>query len=229
MDYLFAGLIEAFRLLFARDPETFSAILVTLKVTTCSMAASFLMGVPLGFFLGFFEFFGRWFLRTVTNTLLAFPTVLIGLLVYAFLSQRGPLGGLGLLFTPAAIIIGQTILALPIVVALTAAAVEGLDKNLRLTLLSLGANRRQLAVSTLWEARYGILIAAATAYGRVLTEVGISLMVGGNIKWYTRTITTAIALETAKGRFSMGIALGLVLLMLAFGVNLILFYLRRRW
>ncbi len=229
MDYLLEGLIKALSLLLNRDPETLAAIQVTLKVTTYSMAASLLLGVPLGFGLGFFDFPGRKFLRTLANTLLSLPTVLIGLLVYALLSQQGPLGNLGLLFTPLAIAIGQTILALPIVVALTAATIESLDQKLRLTLLSLGANRRQLLLSILWEARYGLLMAAVTAYGRVLTEVGISLMVGGNIKWYTRTITTTIALETAKGNFALGVALGLVLLLLAFGVNFSLMYLRRKW
>jgi tungstate transport system permease protein len=127
---------------------------------------------------------------------------------------------MGLLFTLPGIAIGQTILALPIVIALTAAAVEGMDRHLRTTLMSLGADRKQLLLSSLWEVRYSITAAALTAFGRVMTEVGISMMVGGNIKWHTRTITTAIALETNKGLFGMGIALGLVLLMIAFAVNL---------
>jgi len=138
------------------------------------------------------------------------------------------LGEMGLLFSIPGIAIGQVILALPIVVALTATAVEAADSKLRLTLMSLGANRRQIAAGTLWEVRLGILAAAVTATGRVLTEVGISLMVGGNIKWHTRTITTAIALETSKGEFGMGIALGLVLLLIALAVNMFLAGLRRR-
>ena len=120
-------------------------------------------------------------------------------------------------------------MALPIVIALTAAAVEGMDEQLNVTLISLGANRRQLLLSSLWEVRYGIVAAGVTAYGRVLTEVGISMMVGGNIKWYTRTITTAIALETNKGQFAMGIALGLVLLAIAFIVSISVSFLRRRY
>jgi tungstate transport system permease protein len=162
------------------------------------------------------------------DTLLALPTVFIGLLVYAFLTQRGPLGELGLLFSVPAMAAGQAILALPVVVALTATAVESLDAKLRVTLISLGAGRRQLFFSTLWEARHGILVAGVTAYGRVMTEVGIAMMVGGNIKWHTRTITTAIALETNKGLFGMGVALGVVLLTIAFGVNLAVNFLRRR-
>jgi tungstate transport system permease protein len=133
-----------------------------------------------------------------------------------------------LLFTLPGIAIGQTILALPVVMALSASAVENMDRQLRITLISLGVNRRQLLLSSLWEVRHGVLAAALTAYGRVMTEVGISMMVGGNIKWHTRTMTTAIALETNKGLFAMGIALGLVLLAIAFAVNLSVSFLRKR-
>jgi tungstate transport system permease protein len=192
------------------------------------MIASLLIGVPAGFALGYGEFRGKRPLRLLVDTLLALPTVFIGLLVYAFLTRRGPLGDWGMLFTLPGIAIGQTILALPIVVALTATAVESMDARLHTTLMTLGAGRRQLALTTLWEGRFSILAAAVTAYGRVLTEVGISMMVGGNIKWHTRTITTAIALETNKGQFAIGIALGLVLLSIAFVVNLSLAFLRRR-
>ena len=160
--------------------------------------------------------------------MLALPTVFIGLIVYAFLSRQGPMGNAGLLFTLPGVAIGQTILALPIVIALSASAVEGMDRHLSTTLISLGANRRQLAISSLWEIRYGILAASLTAYGRVMTEVGISMMVGGNIKWYTRTITTAIALETGKGMFATGIALGLVLIGIAFAVNISVSFLRKK-
>jgi tungstate transport system permease protein len=164
----------------------------------------------------------------IVDTLLALPTVFIGLLVYAFISRLGSFGSFGLLFTLPGIAAGQTLLALPIVIALTATAVESMDQQLRVTLISLGVNRTQLLLSSLWEVRYGILAAAVTAYGRVLTEVGISMMVGGNIKWHTRTITTAIALETNKGLFATGIALGLVLMSIAFMVNLSLSFLRKR-
>ncbi|MGA7826985.1 MAG: ABC transporter permease [Geobacteraceae bacterium] len=228
MNYILEGLIKAFQLLVRGDPETFSAILVTLQVSTYSMVASLCLGLPLGFLLGYSTFPRKKMVRTLVDTLLSLPTVLIGLIVYAFVSYRGPLGEFGLLFTLPAIAIGQTILALPIVVALAATAVESLDQRLHTTLLTLGANRRQFLLTNLWEARFGLLAAGVTAYGRVLTEVGISMMVGGNIKWHTRTITTAIALETSKGLFGMGIALGLVLMTIAFAVNLSLLFLRRR-
>ncbi|MFO7496750.1 MAG: ABC transporter permease [Desulfobacterales bacterium] len=228
MDFLLGGFVTAIQLLLTGDSETYSAVFATVRVSGYSMAASLALGVPGGFFLGHFDFRGKRQLRLVVDTLLALPTVLIGLLVYAFLSQRGPLGEWGLLFTLPGIAIGQTFLALPVVVALTATAVEAMDRQLRATLITLGASRTQLLVSILWEGRLGILAAAVTAYGRVMTEVGVSMMVGGNIKWLTRTMTTAIALETNKGQFGMGVALGLVLMAIAFVVNFSVSFLRRR-
>ncbi len=211
-----------------RDPATYSAINATLRASSLAMAASLLLGIPFGYLLGYFDFRLKKQLRIIVDTLLSLPTVFIGLVIYALLTRNGPLGETGLLFTIPGIAIGQAILSLPIIIALTATAVEAADRNLRITLMSLGANRRQIAASTLWEVRLGIIAAAVTATGRVLTEVGISLMVGGNIKWHTRTITTAIALETSKGEFGVGIALGLVLLLIALTVNISLAGLRRR-
>jgi tungstate transport system permease protein len=229
MDFLLQGLLKAIELLTTGDPETFSAVYATLIVSAYSLAASLIIGLPLGFCLGYFDFRIKKQVRVVVDTMLALPTVFIGLLVYAFFTNRGPLGELGLLFTLPGIAVGLTILALPIVIALSATAVESMDRQLRVTLISLGANRRQLFLSTLWEARHGIIAASLTAYGRVMTEVGIAMMVGGNIKWQTRTITTAIALETNKGEFAMGIALGLVLLLISFAVNLSVSFLRKRY
>jgi len=228
MDYIWQGLVQAFHLLRTADPETYSAVWTTLRASSLSVACSLLLGIPAGFLLGQYRFPGRRFLRLLVDTLLSFPTVVIGLLVYCLISHRGPLGQFELLFTLPGIAIGQTILGLPIVVALTASAVESLDRRLSPTLLTLGANRIQLLLTSVWEARFGLLAAAVTAYGRIVSEVGISMMVGGNIKWHTRTITTAIALETNKGKFAMGIALGLVLMLIAFSVNLVLALLRRK-
>ena len=228
MEYLYQGIIQAFRLLFTGDPETYSAVAATVKASSFSMAASLLMGVPAGFALGHFQFPGRRQVRLVVDTLLALPTVFIGLLVYAMISRQGPMGHMGLLFTIPGIAIGQTILALPVVIALSATAIESMDANLRVSLITLGASRRQLLLTSLWEVRHGILAAGLTAYGRVMTEVGISMMVGGNIKWQTRTITTAIALETGKGMFATGIALGIVLLLIAFSVTLPASLLRKK-
>ncbi|MDJ0818680.1 MAG: ABC transporter permease [Desulfobacterales bacterium] len=228
MDFLYNGFLQAFNLLLSGNAETYSAIWATVLVSSYSIGCSLLIGIPLGFCLGYFNFKGKKPLRTITDTLMALPTVFIGLLVYAFLTNRGPLGNFGLLFTLPGIAIGQTILALPIVVGLTATAVEGMDQKLRVTIISMGANRRQLFLTSLWECRHAILAGAIVAYGRVMTEVGISMMVGGNIKWHTRTITTAIALETNKGQFGLGVALGLVLLAIALCVNISVSFLRRR-
>lgn len=228
MDFILDGLRQAFQLLVQVDKETFSAIAATLKVSSISMTISLAIGIPLGYCLGYFNFPGKQGIRTIVDTLLALPTVFIGLVVYAFISNRGPFGDLGLLFTLNGIALGQSILALPIIIALTAASVEGLERALQLTLASLGASPMQIFITSIWEARLGLLVASITATGRVLTEVGISMMVGGNIKWHTRTITTAIALETNKGQFATGIALGLVLLSMAFFVNLSLSSLRQR-
>ncbi|WP_022664838.1 ABC transporter permease [Desulfospira joergensenii] len=228
MDYIVAGLIKAVQLLFSGDASTWTAVSATLKISTCSMLVSIGAGLPCGFVLGYFNFKYKKPLRTVLDTLLALPTVFIGLVIYALISSRGPLGEFNLLFTLTGIAMGQTILAFPIVTAITASIVENLDPDLKLTLVSLGAGKKNIIATCLWEVRYGILAAAVTAYGRVLTEVGISMMVGGNIKYHTRTITTAIALETNKGLFADGIALGLVLITIAFAVNLSLSFLRRQ-
>lgn len=228
MNFLFEGFFQAFSLLLSGNAETFSAIWATVRVSSYSIGSSLLIGIPLGFCLGYFDFRGKKALRTIVDTLMALPTVFIGLLVYAFLTHRGPLGDFGLLFTLPGIAIGQTILALPLVIGLSATAVESMDQKLRIMIISMGANRKQLFLSSLWEARHGILAGAIAAYGRVMTEVGISMMVGGNIKWHTRTITTAIALETNKGQFGMGVALGLVLLAIALCVNVFVSFLRRR-
>ena len=228
MDFILDGIWKAAALLITLDSSTWTAVSATLKASTCAMLLSMVAGLPLGFCLGYFEFPGKRHLRTLVDTLLALPTVSIGLIVYAFISSRGPLGDFNLLFTLTGVAVGQTLLALPIIIAITATTIEQIDPDLRLTLISLGAGKRNMITTCLWEVRYGILAGVVTAYGRVLTEVGISMMVGGNIKYHTRTITTAIALETNKGLFADGIALGIVLILIAFAVNLSLSFLRKR-
>ena len=205
-----------------------SVVSVTLSLTALSMCATLLLGLPLGFTLGYFKFPGRRLLRAFFDTMLALPTVVVGLFIYTLISNRGPLGDWKLLFTIRGMAIGQTVLALPIVTALTASAIEGLDRRLSVTLATLGASGRRMALSCLWEGRFAILVAAMTAYGRIVAEVGVSMMIGGNIKWHTRTVTTAITLETGKGNFSLGIALGLVLLAFSFLLNALLSLTRRR-
>ena len=210
MDFIAEGFIQAFRMLLTMDEETTVIVVTTFKLTALSMAGVLLFGLPAGFLLGYFDFPGKRAVRTVTDTLLALPTVVIGLLVY-----RG-------------MAIGQVILGTPIVAAYTAAAIEGLDSRLRQTLMTLGASGGKLALTSLWEARFMILVAALTAFGRIVGEVGSAMMLGGNIKWHTRTITTAITLETGKGEFALGIALGVILILISLLLNISLTFLRRR-
>ena len=228
MDFIAEGFIQAFRVLLTMDEETTVIVVTTFKLTALSMAGVLLFGLPAGFLLGYFDFPGKRAVRTVTDTLLALPTVVIGLLVYAFISRRGPLGDWELLFTVRGMAIGQVILGTPIVAAYTAAAIEGLDSRLRQTLMTLGASGGKLALTSLWEARFMILVAALTAFGRIVGEVGSAMMLGGNIKWHTRTITTAITLETGKGEFALGIALGVILILISLLLNISLTFLRRR-
>jgi tungstate transport system permease protein len=223
------GFQEAIQLLASGNESVYSAISVTVTVSSWSLFISLLIGLPLGFLLGYYQFPGKTVVRTIVDTFLALPTVVIGLVAYTSLSQVGFLGEYNLLFTQKAIIIGQIFLGLPIIIALTAAQVEMVDKRLYLSLKGLGASSLQILKATLIEARFGLMTAAMTAYGRIITEIGISMMVGGNIKYHTRTITTAIALETGKGEFVTGIALGLVLFLVALMVNIALSILKRKW
>ncbi len=227
MDFFVQGIIQAFHLLLTGNADTFSAVEASLVSTIYAMILAMALGLPLGLALGYGDFFGRRFLRLISDTLLAFPTVLIGLLVYAFIMRKGPLGDMGLLFTLEGMALGQAILALPIISSLTAQAVENQDPRCRQTLLTLGASPFQLALGTIIELRFAILLVLVTAFGRVVTEVGVAMMLGGNIRWDTRTITTAITLETNKGEFAQGIALGLVLLLMAFILNVALTFLRK--
>lgn len=223
------GFNEAIQLLVSGNDSVYSAIAVTITVSSWSLFISLIIGLPLGFLLGYYNFPGKTVVRTIVDTLLALPTVVIGLIAYTMLSRSGVFGEFGLLFTQKSIIIGQVVLGLPIIIALTATQVEAVDKRLYLSLKGLGANSRQILLSTLLESRFGLMTAAMTAYGRIVTEIGISMMVGGNIKYHTRTVTTAIALETGKGEFITGIALGLVLFCVALMVNIVLSMLKRKW
>ncbi|AXX91979.1 ABC transporter permease [Malaciobacter molluscorum LMG 25693] len=229
MSLFIDGFNEALQLLASGNDSVYSAIAVTVTVSSWSLLISLLIGLPLGFLLGYYNFPSKPAVRTIVDTLLALPTVVIGLIAYTMLSRSGFFGSFDLLFSQKAIIIGQIVLGTPIVIALTATQVESIDKRLYVSLKGLGANKWQILITTLVEARFGLMTAAMTAYGRIVTEIGISMMVGGNIKYHTRTITTAIALETGKGEFVTGIALGLVLFIIALMVNIILSILKREW
>jgi len=227
LDFLLNGFLEAFRLLFSGDEETYSAIRATLYTSSVSIFFAILVGFPLGFTLGFYDFKGRRILRLLSDTALAMPTVAIGLILYAFITRNGPFGEFGLLFTLKAVMLGQFVLALPIIVSLSASVVENMDKKHYLTILNLRLSAPRLVACVLYELRYALMVVVATAYGRIVAEVGVAMMIGGNIKYFTRTITTAVSLETNKGEFAMGIALALVLIFIAFAVNLAIHALKR--
>ena len=227
MDFILEGILSAFGLLLSGDAETFSAIKATLYTSSISILFAILIGFPLGFILGFCEFRARRTLRLLSDVALAMPTVAIGLILYAFISRNGPLGELGLLFTLKAVMLGQFVLALPIIVSLSASVIENMDKKHYLNIMNYRLSPLNLILCVLYELRYGLLVVIATAYGRIVAEVGVAMMIGGNIKYFTRTITTAISLETNKGEFAMGIALALVLILIAFAVNLAIHALKR--
>ena len=221
MELLADSFLSAILLIFSLDPEVLSIVWVSLKVSGISTLFASLMGVPLGFLIAYGSFKGKRILIICLNTMLALPTVVIGLFVYSFISRRSILGSLDLLYTQKAIVIGQIILILPIVATLTIAAISRIDERYRKTAMTLGANRRQTACVIFREARFGIFAAVIAAFGRVIAEVGISMMLGGNAKGFTRTMTTAMALEYDKGEFILAVALGIILLALSFGINLI--------
>lgn len=228
MVFIIHGITQAFVLLFRGDPETFSAIFTTLKATTTSICLSSIFGLPIGFVIGFLNFPGRKQLKVLFDTLLTLPTVVVGLVVYGLLSKNGPLGNYGLIYSLSAIIIAQTILILPIVVALTSTAVENADKRMYLALKSYGLKGIKFFLASIYEIRHLIIMAIITAWARAFSEVGASIIVGGNIKWKTRTITTAIALESTRGNFARAIALGIVLLVIALLINIILHLYRKK-
>ena len=227
MDFLLNGFTEAFNLLLNGNLETYSAIKATLYTSSVSILFAVLVGFPLGFILGFYDFKGRKILRLLSDTALAMPTVAIGLILYAFITRNGPLGSLNLLFTLKAVMLGQFVLALPIIISLTASVVENMEKKHYLTILNLRLAPAKLVFCVLYELRYALMVVIATAYGRIVAEVGVAMMIGGNIKYFTRTITTAVSLETNKGEFAMGIALAMVLIFIAFLVNLAIFALKK--
>ena len=227
MDFILEGILSAFGLLLSGDAETFSAIKATLYTSSISILFAILIGFPIGFILGFYEFRARRTLRLLSDVALAMPTVAIGLILYAFISRNGPFGELGLLFTLKAVMLGQFVLALPIIVSLSASVIENMDKKHYLNIMNYRLSPLNLILCVLYELRYGLLVVIATAYGRIVAEVGVAMMIGGNIKYFTRTITTAISLETNKGEFAMGIALALVLILIAFAVNLAIHALKR--
>jgi tungstate transport system permease protein len=209
----------AISLIFSGDRDVFEAVWTSISVSSWSTVFAALMGIPIGLAVGLSQFSLKRVVITLLNTMTAVPTVVIGLVVYGFISRQGPFGGLELLFTTKAIIIGQTILAVPIVIGYTLSAVKGADVRVIPTALTLGASRLQGLVQLTREVRFGIMAAVIAGFSRVISEVGVAMMLGGNVRGFTRTMTTAIALETSKGEFAFGIALGIILMAVALLIN----------
>jgi tungstate transport system permease protein len=228
MEFLLDSFYSALLLLWSLDPELLNIVSVSLKVSSSSTLIASLVGIPAGFLIAFREFPGKRLLITILNTLLALPTVVVGLFVYAFITRRGILGVLDLLYTQKAMVIGQVILIVPIVTVFTVSAISRIDERYRKTAMTLGANALQTAWVIIREARFAIMAAVIAAFGRVIAEVGISMMLGGNAKGFTRTMTTAMALEYDKGEFVLGVALGIVLLAISFGLNIFFNYIQGR-
>lgn len=228
MEFLAEGIRRALALLASGDAEVFGIALLTFKVAVVATVAACAIGLPLGFVLATRRFWGRRVALTVVNTALAFPTVVVGLLIYGLLSRRGPLGGLGWLYSWQAIAVADTLLALPIAAALSAAAVQAVDPRIRRTALTLGAGTWRAAWTVAGEARFALVAVVTAAFGQVVAEVGAAMIVGGNIRGETRTLTTAVALATAQGDFGFALALGFVLLAVALVVNVALQMLQGR-
>ncbi|MFQ5804622.1 MAG: ABC transporter permease [Candidatus Methylomirabilales bacterium] len=228
MDYLVEGLLQAGVLIFTFNPEVYQITFLTIQVSLGATLLASAAGIPLAVLLVEGNFRGKESVITLINTLMALPTVVVGLSVFAFFARQGPLGGLELLFTPTAIVMGEFILATPIIIALTIAALKGADPRIRETALTLGASRSGAALMVVLETRYAVVAAVLAGFARVVAEVGSALIVGGNIRGYTRTLATAIALETGKGEFAFAIALGLILILLALVTNIGLRLLVRR-
>jgi len=210
---------EALLLLASLDPALWGIVWVSLKVSIAALLLVSPLAIGAGYLLATYRFPGRRLLIVLTQALFAFPTVVVGLLLYMMLSRQGPFGSMQLLFTQTAMVIGQMVIAAPILVAFTLSAVQGADPRARETAIVLGAGKLRTALALLREVRFAVMAAVFNGFGRVISEVGCSLMVGGNIAGFTRNIPTAIALETTKGEFAQGVALGLVLMVLALGVN----------
>lgn len=229
MENLWNGLIKAMELIISLDPEVMQIAGRSLRIAITSTLIGSLICIPIGSIIHFNEFPGkRFIIAGIIQTLYSVPTVAVGLFVFVFISRSGPLGFLGILFSPTAIIVGQVLLISPILLGLTISALSGVDKMIADTALSLGASRLQMAMLVLKEARFAVMAAITMGFGRAISEVGISLMIGGNIRGATRVITTAISLETSKGDIELALALGIILISIALIINIILNLLQQR-
>ena len=228
MDLIFEGIKKAFWLLVSFDPEVLGITFLSLKVSGTATLISLFIGISVGASVALTRFPGRRFAVSLINTGMALPPVVVGLFVTIFLWRNGPLGVLGILYTPLAMIIAQAVIATPIVMGITLAAVQQLPAKLRLQILALGATRLQMVWILIKEAKLSLLAAVMAGFGGVISEVGASIMVGGNIKGYSRVLTTATVMETGRGNFDVAIALSIILLLLAYLINLVLTQVQQR-
>jgi len=228
LEELWQGLVTALKLIVTLDPEVVEISLRSLAISATSTAIAALICVPLGTLVHLNRFPGKRTLISLTQTLYSVPTVVVGLFVFVMISRAGPLGGLNLLFTPTAMVFGQVLLIAPIIFGLTLSALSGVKPGIIDTAVALGASRAQTARLLLHEARFAVLAGLVMGFGRAISEVGLAIMVGGNIRGFTRVITTAISLETSKGELELALALGLILLIIALVINLILNRIQQR-
>ena len=222
MDLIFEGFKKAFWLLITLDPEVIGITFLSLKVSVLATLISLVIGVSIGVLIALTAFPGRKIVVSLINTGMGLPPVVVGLFVSMFLWRNGPLGFLGLLYTPTAMILAQILIATPIIMGISLAAIQHLPVKLRLQILALGATRLQMIWLLIKEARLTLLAAVMAGFGGAISEVGASMMVGGNIKGYSRVLTTATVMETSRGNFDVAIALGIILLLLAFFINWLL-------
>lgn len=228
MNLFIEGISKAWSLIVSLDAEVLAVTLLSLKISCSATLASLSIGIPSGVFLALANFPGRRFVISLVNTGMGLPPVVVGLFVTLFLWRNGPLGFLEILYTPSAMILAQAVIATPIVTGITVASIQNLPANLKLQVLALGATRLQTVWILVREARLPLLAAVMAGFGGVISEVGASIMVGGNIKGQTRVLTTATVMETGKGNFDVAIALSLILLVLAFSVNYLLTVIQQR-
>jgi len=228
MDLILEGIKKAFLLLITLDPEVMGITLLSLEVSGTATLISLLIGISTGTAVALSEFPGRKILVSLINTGMGLPPVVVGLFVTIFLWRNGPLGFLEVLYTPTAMIIAQAIIASPIVMGISLAAIQALPKNLRLQILALGATRLQMVWILIKEAKLPLLAGVMAGFGGVISEVGASIMVGGNIRGYSRVLTTATVMETSRGNFDIAIALGIILLLMAYFINLVLTQIQQR-
>jgi len=228
MDLILEGIKKAFWLLVSFDPEVLGITLLSIKVSGSATLISLFIGISVGASVALTRFPGRRIVVSLINTGMALPPVVVGLFVTISLWRNGPLGFMGILYTPLAMIVAQTVIATPIVTGITLAAVQQLPAKLRLQILALGATRLQMVWILIKEAKLSLLAAVMAGFGGVISEVGASIMVGGNIKGYSRVLTTATVMETGRGNFDVAIALSIILLLLAYLINLVLTQVQQR-